>query len=206
VARRKFIQENKECERKTEFAGKEPEDRTELKSELMQRIERNFFKQQEMSDVTRRNKENHERTAGSHSAIASRQRRKDVDEADLQSAAESPLRTSSVLPEQEAEKSVKASLQFAVTRRRDSLAERDSGVSEGSCSDGRQNVAAALLPREDDSLLHGSSELMLVLLPQTRNTHSDTGNTRVSAIQETGSTGALTHVSLPFRKQVVLVL
>lgn len=178
VGRRKCMQENKQSERETELLGKEPVDRKEVKSDLMDRIERSSFTQQEISDVTKRkNKEDRERTAGNGAAIVTRPRNKDADETELATSPESRLRKFGDV--REAEKSLKASLQFSVAKRRDSSGERDSGVSEGSCSEGRQNLATSLVPREDDSLLHGSSELMLVLLPQTMDRHSARGNVNV---------------------------
>jgi hypothetical protein len=178
VGRRKYIEENEEGEKKPEHSGQQSAYSKESKRELMERIGSSVT-QQEMSDVTRRkNKENHERTAGN----VRRQTHKNVDETDLQNVPEAPLQTSRGSPE--AEKGFRASLQFSVAKRRDSSGERDSGVSEGSFSDGKQNLATSLVPREDDSLLHGSSELMLVLLPQTRDTHIDRGSSGVVGFQE----------------------
>lgn len=179
VGRRKYIQENEEGERKYELPGKKLAYSKELK-----RTDRSFA-QQEMSEVTRRkNEENHERTEGNRPSLVRRQRHKNVDETDPENTPESPLQTCTSLPQ--AEKGFKASLQFSVAKRRDSSGERDSGLSEGSVGDGKQNLAASLVPREDDSLLHGSSELMLVLLPQTRDTHSDRGSSAaaVNTFQE----------------------
>ena len=178
VGRRKYIEENEEGENRPGLSGQQSAYTKELKMELMERIGCSVT-QKEMSDVTRKkNKENHERTAGN----VRRQTHKNVDETDLQNVPEAPLRTYRGSPE--AEKSFKASLQFSVAKRRDSSGERDSGVSEGSFSDGKQNLATSLVPREDDSLLHGSSELMLVLLPQTRDTHIGRGSSDVVVFQE----------------------
>lgn len=178
VGRGKCVEENEEGEKKPDLSGQQSAYSKELKRELMERVGCSVT-QQEMSDVTRRkNKENHERTAGN----VRRQTHKNVDESDLQNVPETPLRTCRGSPE--AEKGFKASLQFSVAKRRDSSGERDSGVSEGSFSDGKQNFATSLVPREDDSLLHGSSELMLVLLPQTRDTHIDRGSSDVVVFQE----------------------
>jgi len=178
VGRHKYIEENEKGEKKPDLSGQQSAYSKELKRELKERIGRSVT-QKEMSDVTRKkNKENHERTAGN----ARRQTHKNVDETDLQNVPEAPSRTCRRSPE--AEKGLKASLQFSVAKRRDSSGERDSGVSEGSFSDGKQNLATSLVPREDDSLLHGSSELMLVLLPQTRDTHIDRGNSGGVVFQE----------------------
>jgi hypothetical protein len=175
VGRRQHIEENEGGERKYEHPGKHSAYSKELRGELMERTEDSVTRQ-ETSDVTRRiNKENHERTAGN----VRRQMHKNVDETDLQNVPEAPLHTWRGSPE--AEKGLRASLQFSVAKRRDSSGEGDSGVSEGSFSDGKQNLTTSLVPREDDSLLHGSSELMLVLLPQTRDTHSDRGNSGAAA-------------------------
>lgn len=172
MGRRKYIEENEEGEKKRGLYGQQSAYMKEVKRDL-ERIGCSVT-QQEMPDVTRnKNKENHERIAGN----VRRQTHKNMDETDLQNVPETPLRTYSGSPE--AEKGFKASLQFSVTKRRDSSGERDSGVSEGSISDVKQNLATSLVPREDDSLLHGSSELMLVLLPQTRDTHIDRGSSGV---------------------------
>jgi len=171
VGRRKYIEENEEGEKERGLYGQQSAYIKEVKREL-KRIGRT---QPEMSDVRRqKNEETHERIAG----IVRRQAHKNVDETGLQNVPE----TCSGSPE--AEKGFKASLQFSVAKRRDSSGERDSGVSEGSFSDGKQNLATSLVPREDDSLLHGSSELMLVLLPQTRDTHNDRGSSGVVVFQE----------------------
>lgn len=175
VGRRRYIQENEEGERISKLPGIE----LAYSKELMERTDGSFT-QREMSDVTRRkNDENHEKTAGNRPALVRRQRHKNLEETDLENAPDSPLQTCTSLPE--AEKGFKASLQFSVAKRRDSSGERDSGVSEGSVGDGKQNLATPLVPREDDSLLHGSSELMLVLLPQTRDAHSERGS-RAAAV------------------------
>jgi len=177
VDRRKYIEENEEGEKKRGLYGQQSAYIKEAKREL----ERTgcSVTQQEVSDVTRKkNKENHERTAGN----VRRQTRKNVDETDVQNVPETALRTGGGSPE--TEKGLKVSLQFSVAKRRDSSGEGDSGVSEGSFSDGKQNLATSLVPREDDSLLHGSSELMLVLLPQTRDTHDDRGSSGVVVFQE----------------------
>lgn len=177
AGRRKYVEENEEREKRPELSGQPSAYSKEVKREL-ERIGCSVTRQQ-MSDVTtKKNKENHERTAEN----VRRQTHKNVDETDLQNVPETPLRTSSGSPE--AENGFKASLQFSVAKRRDSSGERDSGVSEGSFSDGKQNLATSLVPREDDSLLHGSSELMLVLLPQTRDTHTDRGSSGVLVFQE----------------------
>ncbi|XP_069686559.1 muscle M-line assembly protein unc-89 [Periplaneta americana] len=76
-------------------------------------------------------------------------------------------------PRTDIEKSVKGTLQFSVTKRRGSSGERDSGVSEESYTESKQSFTSPLMPREDDSLLHGSSELMLVLLPHTEQGQGD---------------------------------
>jgi hypothetical protein len=170
VGRQQCIEGNGGGERKYEHPGRQIANSKELGGELKERMESSVT-QQETSDVTRRkNKEHHERTAGN----VRRKIHKNVDETDLQNVPEAPLPT--WRGSSEAEKGLKASLQFSVAKRRDSSGEGDSGVSEGSFSDGKQNLATSLVPREDDSLLHGSSELMLVLLPQTRDTHSDRGS------------------------------
>jgi len=172
VGRRKYIEENVVSEKKPQSSGQQ----SAYSKELMERIECSVT-QREMSDFTRnKNKENHEMTAGN----VRRQTHKNVDETDLQNVPEAPLRASRGSPE--AEKGFKASLQFSVAKRRDSSGERDSGVSEGSFSDGKQNLATSLVPREDDSLLHGSSELMLVLLPQTRDTRIGRGSSVVVVV------------------------
>jgi hypothetical protein len=176
VGRRKYIEENEAGEKKPELSGQESAYSKELKRELMERVGCSVT-QQEMSDVTRwKNKENHERTAGN----VRRQTHKNIDQTDLQNVPEAPLRTGR--GSSEAEKGFKASLQFSVAKRRDSSGERDSGLSEGSFSDGKQNLATSLVPREDDSLLHGSSELMLVLLPETRDTHIDRGSSGIVVV------------------------
>lgn len=176
MGRRKYIEENEAGEKKPELSGQESAYSKELKRELMERVGCSVT-QQEMSDVTRwKNKENHERTAGN----VRRQTHKNIDQTDLQNVPEAPLRTGR--GSSEAEKGFKASLQFSVAKRRDSSGERDSGLSEGSFSDGKQNLATSLVPREDDSLLHGSSELMLVLLPETRDTHIDRGSSGIVVV------------------------
>jgi hypothetical protein len=169
LRRRQCLEEQEEGERKYEHPGKEAANSKQLGGNLVERTERSAA-QQETSDVTgRKNKENHERTAGSVRG----QRHKHVDEAELHNVPEAPPQTWGGSPE--AGKDLKASLQFSAAKRRDSSGEGDSGMSEGSFSDGKQNLATSLVPREDDSLLYGSSELMLVLLPQTGDSHSDRG-------------------------------
>jgi hypothetical protein len=169
LGRRQYIEQEQEGERKYEHSGKQTANTKELGGKLVERTERSAT-QQETSDVTRRKIiESHERNARN----ARRQRPKDVEEAELQNVPEAPPHTWRGSPE--AEKGLKASLQFSVAKRRDSSGEGDSGVSEDSFSDGKQNLATSLVPREDDSLLYGSSELMLVLLPQTGDSHSDRG-------------------------------
>jgi hypothetical protein len=172
VGRRKYVEGNEKGERKTELSGQ----RSAYSKELMERIGYSVT-QRELSDVTRRkNNGNHERTAGN----GRRQTYKNVEKTDLQNVPEVPLPICRVSPE--AEKGFKASLQFSVAKRRDSSGEHDSGVSEGSFSDGKQNLATSLVPREEDSLLHGSSELMLVLLPQTRDTRIDRGSSDTAVV------------------------
>jgi hypothetical protein len=176
VGRRKYIDGNEEGERKAELSGQQSAYSEELKREVMERIGYSVT-QRELSDITRRKHiENHERTAGN----GRRQMHKNVEETDLQNVPEAPLPICRVSPE--AEKGFRASLQFSVAKRRDSSGEHDSGVSEGSFSDGKQSLATSLVPREEDSLLHGSSELMLVLLPQTRDTRIDRGSSDAAIV------------------------
>ncbi|KAJ9581697.1 hypothetical protein L9F63_023124, partial [Diploptera punctata] len=101
------------------------------------------------------------------------------------------------LPSRESDKGMKASLQFSVSKRRDSSGERDSGVSEGSFTTGsKQSFTSHLVPREDDSLLHGSSELMLVLLPQTREQQSEKETRRDSELAMFGESSVPPPISL----------
>ena len=106
-----------------------------------------------------------------------RRKKPNLDTSDIESSPKLPARQPKST--REPEKGMKASLQFSVSKRRDSSGERDSGVSEGSFTTGsKQSFTSHLQPREDDSLLHGSSELMLVLLPQTREQQSEKGGYR----------------------------
>jgi hypothetical protein len=174
------INRSKENEEKTVVAGKEIVDRKKLKSELTERIdERRSVIQHEKSDVTKnKNKENYEKSSVLPE-IVRRQRKTSRDELELENISASPPRSWEAAPE--SEKGLKASLQFSVAKRRESSGEHDSGVSEGSFNEGKQNFTSPLLPREDDSLLHGSSELMLVLLPETRDMHSEKGGSGSSS-------------------------
>jgi hypothetical protein len=165
---------SKEDEGKTIVSGKDTVDKKKLRSELIERVEerRSLF-QHEMSDVTKRkNKENYEKSSEILGTMR-RQRKTSRDELEMENISTSPSRSWEAAPE--CEKGLKASLQFSVAKRRESSGEHDSGVSEGSFSESKQNFTSPLLPREDDSLLHGSSELMLVLLPETRDMHSEKG-------------------------------
>jgi hypothetical protein len=171
------IKKEKESDRKTVLTGIENVDTKKLKSELMERLEeKRSVIQREISDVkTRNNKGNYEKRSAEFPEdlpeIIKRQRKPITGELDVAVPASLSWRTST-----ESEKSLKASLQFSLCKRRGSSGERDSGVSDGSFSDGKQSFTSPLLLHEDDSLLHGSSELMLVLLPETRNMRSEKGN------------------------------
>jgi hypothetical protein len=172
------IKKKKESDRKTVLPGKENVDRKKLKSELMERIEgRRSVIQHEISDVTARNKkENYEKRSAENPEdlpeIVNRQQKPSTGELEVDSVPASLSWKTAT----ESEKSLKASLQFSFTKRRGSSGERDSGVSDGSFSEGKQSFASPLLLCEDDSLLHGSSELMLVLLPETGNIQREKGN------------------------------
>jgi hypothetical protein len=166
-----IVGKDKEAEEIKE--SKESVDKDRLKSELMERLEERRVTQHEMPDTTkRRNKENYEKSSEIEEDVK-RQRGKNLSEMEAEDVAASLSRLWKATSE--SEKSLKASLQFSVAKRRGSSGERDSGVSVGSCSEGKQSFMSPLHPREDDSLLHGSSELMLVLLPETNDTHTETG-------------------------------
>lgn len=173
------INKSKENEGKAVVADKETAERRKLRSELIEKLEeRRSVIQHEMSDITKRkNNENYEKPSEIPETVR-RQTETSRDELELDNISASPLRLWEAAPE--SEKGLKASLQFSVSKRRESSGEHDSGVSEGSFSEGKQNFTSPLLPREDDSLLHGSSELMLVLLPETRDIRSEKGGSSCS--------------------------
>jgi hypothetical protein len=174
------INKSKENEGKTVVSDEETVDRKKLKSDLIERIEeRRSVIQHEISDVTKmKNKENYEKP-NEISESGRRQRNTSRDELESENISAPSPRSWEVAPEPE--KGLRASLQFSVAKRRESSGEHDSGVSEGSFSEGKQNFTSPLLPREDDSLLHGSSELMLVLLPETRDMRSEKGSSSSSS-------------------------
>lgn len=161
----KEIKKKKECDRK------------KLKSELMEKLQdRHSVIQHEVPDVaTRHNKENYEKRSTElpeDLPEIKRQRKPSTGELEVEGF---PASLSWKTPT-ESEKSLKASLQFSLAKRRGSSGEHDSGVSEGSFSEGKQSFMSPPLLREDDSLLHGSSELMLVLLPEARSMQREKGN------------------------------
>jgi hypothetical protein len=192
VGKDKETQEINKCKEnvgKTVVSDKEAVDRKKLKSELIERMEeRRSVTQHEISDVTKRkNKENYEKPSEIPETVR-RQRKTSGDELELENVSAPPPRSWEAAPE--SEKGLKASLQFSVAKRRENSGEHDSGVSEGSFSEGKQNFTSPLLPREDDSLLHGSSELMLVLLPETRDMRSEKGIIIIIIISSSSSSSS----------------
>jgi hypothetical protein len=180
------INKSEKDEGKTIVSRKDTVDKKELKRQITERIEerRSWF-QHEMPDVAiKKNKVNNEKSSEIPETVR-RQRRTSRDETEMENVSASPPRSWEVASE--FEKGLKASLQFSVAKRRESSGEHDSGVSEGSFSESKQNFTSPLLPREDDSLLHGSSELMLVLLPETRDMHSEKGSTTSTSSSNSSS-------------------
>jgi hypothetical protein len=175
-------QSKNESDSNTLLPGKRSIDRKKLKSDLERLEERHSLIQHEMPNIfSRNNKENGGKKSSELPEDLPESVKKQRKPSTGELEAESVTVSSSWKTVPESEKSLKASLQFSLAKRRGSSGERDSGVSEGSVSEGKQSFTSPLHPREDDSLLHGSSELMLVLLPETRNMQSERGNNIINS-------------------------
>ncbi|PSN33374.1 hypothetical protein C0J52_23697 [Blattella germanica] len=167
MARDQEIRRRKEEELKRMLPEKDLKVKKMKSEEFRKKDDRRSTTPLERSETPRREKRSVEFLPQDGPEIVKRKKKPSSERLDIESVKKAREHKNAP-PAVKSEKGMKASLQFSVAKRRESSGERDSGVSEGSFTTGsKQSFTSPLHPREDDSLLHGSSELMLVLLPQS---------------------------------------